>query len=224
MINIWIEYLKRLLHPPIMKAALKKRFPSSTFYYGAIVDSGSVLGEHNVLFDNVNVLNSTIGSHTYIQKNSNIINCQIGKFCSIASNVQIGLGKHPIDHVSTHPAFFSATQPVAVSFSEVESFLPTRPVMIGNDVWIGFGALVLDGVSIGNGAIVAAGAVVTINVPPYAIVGGVPARVIKYRFKDELCSKIDALQWWDKPDQWLRQNCQLFSSPEKLLDWHKAEK
>lgn len=206
-----------MLHVPIAQALLEKRFPAAIIYSGAFVDSDSSLGKHNVLFENVKVCDSSLGDHTYVQKNSNIINCQIGRFCSIAANVNVGLGQHPVDRVSTHPAFFSVTQPLAATFSKTDTYSPFAPILIGHDVWIGFGALVMDGVTIGNGAVIAAGAVVTRDVPPYAVVGGVPAKVLKHRFSEEICQQLEKLQWWNKPDDWLRQHCDFFLSPSILL-------
>jgi phosphonate metabolism protein (transferase hexapeptide repeat family) len=200
-----------------MNVALRRRFPTCEFYDGALVDANSSLGKYNVIFDNTTICNSSIGNHTYVQKNSNISNCKIGKFCSIAPNVNIGLGQHPIERVSTHPAFYSSTQPLAISFADADTYDPLKPIIIGNDVWIGHSALVMDGIAIGNGAVVAANAVVTTDVPPYAIVGGVPARIIRFRFDQLTCSRLNASEWWDKPEEWLAENCRKFANPEEFL-------
>ncbi len=99
--------------------------------------------------------------------------------------MSIGLGRHPTSHVSTHPSFYSVSQPLSKTFSKYDTFNCFERTSIGHDVWIGESALVVDGVKISTGAIIAAGAVVTKDVPAYAIVAGVPARVIKYRFSEE---------------------------------------
>ena len=90
-------------------------------------------------------------------------------------------------------------------------------MQIGNDVWIGTGAILLDGVTIGNGAIVAAGAVVNKDVPPYAVVGGVPAKIIKYRFSEEIVKKLEESRWWEKEESWLLKNAEKFSNIEIFL-------
>lgn len=111
-------------------------------------------------------------------KNSVVVNAIIGKFCSIAAGVNIGLGQHPVEYVSTHPSFYSVSQPIAKTYSGSDLFEPFKGrINIGHDVWIGQNVLVMDGLKIGTGAIIAAGAVVTKDVPPYAIVAGVPARL-----------------------------------------------
>jgi acetyltransferase-like isoleucine patch superfamily enzyme len=216
-LNILIRYFWQQFRVPIIKIALFKRFPTCVFYDGVFVDDVSSLGQFNTFFANTKVGRSTIGSHTFVQKNSNIFNCEMGKFCSIASSVSIGLGQHPIGQVSTHPAFYSFTQPIAKTFVDADKFKPYKLTVIGNDVWIGHSVLVMDGIVIGNGAIVAANAVVTKDVPPYAIVGGVPAKVIKFRFSAEHIGKLNNLEWWNKSDEWLRKHSDLFSDPDLFV-------
>ncbi|MFC0687520.1 CatB-related O-acetyltransferase [Novosphingobium clariflavum] len=137
----------------------------------------------------------------------------IGRFCSIAANVICGQSEHPTDFVSASPIFlgfpmkgsaietFKANNRhgMAVAGRKLASALGERAnkVRIGNDVWIGEGAFIRCGVTIGDGAIVAARAVVTKDVPPYAIVGGSPARIIRYRFEPEVIAELLRLQWWN---------------------------
>ena len=129
-----------------------------------------------------------------------IENATIGRYCSIGMNVSIGLVSHPTTWLSSTWMQYVARPFHWIEFSGrpvvIKPFARPPQTKIGNDVWLGAGASILAGVKIGDGAIVAAGAVVTKDVPPYAIVGGVPARVIKYRFGEATIRKLLSLQWW----------------------------
>nr|WP_320148042.1 CatB-related O-acetyltransferase [uncultured Anaeromusa sp.] len=199
-------------------AIVQQRNPKCKIYPGANVDLASRFGNYVVLFTNAIVANSTIGDHTFVQKGSMINNADVGKFCSIAKGVVVGPGQHPLHLISTHPSFYSAVQPVGKNFSEREYFEPFKRTMIGNDVWIGQNAVLLDGVIIGNGAVIAAGAVVAKDVPPYAIVGGVPARIIKYRFQEPVIEKLLQMNWWEKESQWLQENALLFLDVKEFIE------
>ena len=155
-------------------------------------------GVYNTIFDNVSLHNCTLGDFTFVASDTKISQTKIGRFCSIGPDCKIGLGKHPSrSFVSTHPAFFSTLKQAQITFVDRDHFTEYELIEIGNDVWLGANVIVVDGVRIGDGAIVAAGSVVTKNVPPYAIVGGVPAKVIRSRFKDEEIEKLLANPWWN---------------------------
>ena len=142
-----------------------------------------------------------LGDYSYIANNSSINKCTIGKFCSIGPNFCCGLGSHPINGISTSPMFYSTGKQNGISLCEETSYEETKPTFIGNDVFIGANVTLLDGVSISDGAVVGTGAVVTKNVPPYAVVAGVPATVIKYRFDEKTIERLLKSRWWDNPDE-----------------------
>lgn len=141
-----------------------------------------------------------------------ISNAKIGRYCSIGFESIIGLGTHPSTYLSTHPAFYSAAKQSGISFVTESSYSEYQSIDIGNDVWIGARAIVLGGVSIGDGAIVAAGAVVTKDVPPYAIVGGVPARLLRYRFSEEVIEELLDWKWWNSSVDSIRCLAQAFAT------------
>src|SRR6266568_6511819 len=174
------------------------------------------LGNYNCIGDSVVVTNSSLGDYTYINGHSLVSNASIGKFCSIANDVQISLGIHPIDQVSTHPAFYSNNKPF-VTFADKNYVEESKQVHIGHDVWIGARVMILDGVTIGDGAIIAAGAVVTKNIEPYAIVGGVPAKLIKYRLDKETIEKLKNIQWWNRNHEYYKKNFRLFQKVEDFF-------
>lgn len=148
----------------------------------AIKDAWFVSTLQDVVVD----ASSTIGSYTYIGKNSFITKASIGRFCSIANNVSIGHGEHKLNLISTSSVFYK----------DAWQELTEHDCIIDNDVWIGVDAIILRGVRIGTGAVIGANAVVTRDVPPFAIVAGVPARILKYRFDQQKQALILKSEWW----------------------------
>lgn len=158
------------------------------------------LGLRVTFGDHVLAFNAQLDDFTYVADGTTIGQARIGKFCSIGPECKIGLGQHPASvFVSTHPAFFSPDPRNQITFADRAYFNEHGPIVIGNDVWLGARAMIMDGVTIGDGAIVAAGAVVTRDVAPFTMVGGVPARRIGERFTPEQAAMIRARQWWNLP-------------------------
>ena len=152
-----------------------------------------------------------VGKHTYALRRHTIFRAtgdeevEIGSYCSIAEGVRFIFGEHALNHVSTYPLRTN----LMGDGTNTDAF-GKGAIVVGSDVWIGINALVMSGVTIGHGAVVAAAAVVTRDVPPYAVVAGVPARVIKYRFSPEQIERLLAIAWWDWPEEKIKTNMDLF--------------
>lgn len=164
------------------------------------VGKGALINK-DVSFESKDV---TIGDYTYIN-GGHIYRSKIGRFCSIGYGVSIGPGEHYIERISTFPILSRA-----LGCGDSGEFLTKGLTVIGNDVWIGNNAVILQGIKIGDGAVVAAGAVVTKNVPPYSIVGGIPAKVIRYRFDDQMIEKLLKLKWWNNDIKWCEERINFF--------------
>ena len=175
----------------------KRKFTHAIIDNGCCFTDDSQIGECSHLFANCIVNHTSIGNYTYIGRNSLIQNTKIGNYCSISHEVICGLGRHPLNLFSTSPVFYRKNNPLCLQIVDKNmDFEEYLPVNIGHDVWIGTRAIIMDGVNVGNGAVIAAGAVVTKDVPPYAIVGGVPAKIIKYRFERDLVDE-QQKEWWN---------------------------
>lgn len=167
----------------------------------------------NKIGRNSDVTKSFIGFATYIGDDCYLRQAKIGKFCSIGSWVKVISGNHPLNYVMTHPITFNdslkklgLSSDKRIPFQEKPYVEKEFYISIGNDVWIGQSVEILNGVKIGNGAVIAAGAIVVKDVPPYAVVGGVPAKVIKYRFSKNEIEKLQEIKIWDKDLKWLKEN------------------
>ena len=144
------------------------------------------------------IINSKIGNYSYVGKRSILYNTTIGNYCSIANDVRICLGKHPVTFFSTNPFLFDESFYNYYKNSNEKIKNSIGKVTIENDVWIGANVTIVDNVTIGTGAVVAAGSVVTKNVKPYSIIGGVPAKIIKYRFSKNVINQISKTKWYNK--------------------------
>ena len=162
------------------------------------------------------IVRTRFARHSFCGYDCTLIDCDIGSFCSIASQVTAGGGRHPIEYVSTSPVFLSHRDSVKAKFSR-HPYVWRATTTIGHDVWIGERALIKGGVNIGHGAVVGMGSVVTRDVPASAIVAGNPARLIRNRFPPDVVTALLKMQWWALPDDELRRLAPLFTDPETML-------
>lgn len=161
---------------------------------------------------NNGIYSSTIKSHSYTGPNTLIFYSTIGKYCSISWNVSIGPANHNYKNLTTHSFLYNnydklRPEGVDPGYNRFEDLCT-----IGNDVWIAANAIILRGVTVGDGAVIAANSVVTKDIPPYAIVGGTPAKVLKYRFSEDIIAQLLNLKWWELPDSVISDHFNFFNS------------
>lgn len=171
----------------------------------ALVCASSRVSKKTRVYRFAKIVNSSLGDFSYVGPHSWLVAASVGKFCSVAPNCKIGLAAHSVNFLSTSPIFTEAKNGTGHSWTKKNFFNPSLPVSVGNDVWIGERALILGGVNVGNGAVIGAGAVVTKDVPAYAVVAGVPARLIRYRFPAEKIAALEKERWWELPESVLRE-------------------
>ncbi len=189
----------------------------------AVVYGGCHFEGKNKISPGAHVTHSSLGYASYIGKNSVFSHALIGRFCSIGDDVKLMRAKHPVDgFASTHPAFYSIANVSSFvqtnKYSDIEEDEEGISLRVGNDVWIGSNVLIKAGVTIGDGAVIAMGAVVTKDIPAYAIVGGIPGQIIKYRFSESVREKLLQEKWWERDIDWIKDNAAAFESVDMLLD------
>lgn len=213
-----IQYLIRYLKQPNLFFSDCKKCVKIAFSANA---RGCEFEGKNRIYRGACVFRSSLGRGSYVGPNSQLPRCKVGRYCSIGPEVLVLAGTHPIDEkTSTHPCFYSLSKQAGFTYAKEQSydeFLFCGPgekyyVEIGSDVWIGARVIIVGGVRIGHGAVIAAGSVVTKDVDDYAIVGGVPAKQLRFRFSAEVRSDLLEERWWDKDEGWIMENLHRFGA------------
>lgn len=168
------------------------------------------------------IYSSSISDYSYLGVKSQVVNTTIGKYCSISGDCNIGLAAHSLRNISTSPIFTEKNNGTGFSWISEDYINPiVNRVEIGNDVWIGARVIIIGKVNIlkiGDGAIIGAGSVVTKDVPPYSIVAGVPAKIIRYRFNPDIIEKLLELKWWNLKEEELKEKISFFQNDDLTLN------
>lgn len=187
------------------------------------------LGLYVTLLKNSSLKNTTIDNYSYVAQRSVLNNVSVGKFCSIGPDLKIGLNTHPINtFVSTHPAFYSPVNDgCAIQIRTNKIFNDeVKKTVIEHDVWLGANVIIPGGIKIATGSVIAAGSVVIKDVEPYSIVGGNPAKLIKYRFSPAIIEKLMMSKWWEWPLSVIKENIDRYSNIDEFIEYldsiHKA--
>lgn len=219
----WIKQFAKLLYTWYYALTLRRKHVA--IRHGALCYHKCYLEGYNVINTGCVVANASLGYGTYLGRDTRAVEVKIGRYCSVGANLQINAYTHPSHtFVSTAPCFFSLGKQCGMTYVDHQKFDECRSisgekyhVLIGNDVWIGNNVTILGGCKVGDGAILATGCIVTKDVPPYAIVAGVPAKVIRYRFEEEQIRRLLAIRWWDRDGTWIAAHSDAFDNIEKFL-------
>ena len=220
----WLKSCKMIINKIIWKYRDNVLCEPNTRVYSSCRFEG-----YNRICRDSYISNSSFGFGSYVGINASIIYAKIGRFSSIGPHVRVTSGKHPTEgFASMHPAFYSIRKQVGFTFVDVQKYDEgldkISHTSIGNDVWIGDSAIIIEGITVGDGAVIAAGSVVTKDVPAYAIVAGVPAKILKYRFNDAQREDLLDIQWWNKDIKWIKKNAEKFSDVDELISFCREEK
>ena len=198
------------------RAKVVRRFRNTRYIHVNVF--GNELGRHVKMHGVCRLVENRIGDYTYFGGDASVQHATIGKFCSIGPNFICGWGIHPTEGLSTAPMFYSTARQNGITLVNEDRFTEHLPVTIGNDVFIGANVMIMDGVTIGDGAVIGAGAIVTKDVQPYAIVGGIPAKVLRYRFAPQQIAALERIRWWDFSDHELKSVGEYFNDIDAFIE------
>lgn len=218
MIN-FVSYIKGLIIKILLYFYWKYRnFTEGLKIYNYSLSPRTKLGKKVMVRSGTEIGNISLDDYSYISgPRSYVEEAKIGKFCSIARQVVIGVSGHNYEWVTTSPIITSKEFGfVKNDRGEPQKMMP----IIGNDVWVGMNAIIMRGVKIGDGAVIAAGSIVTSNVEPYSIVAGIPSKHIRFRFTEAQIEKLLEIKWWDWDESKIKENSNLFYDIESFLLKH----
>lgn len=220
--------LYRHLGYPFVKMYTERKY-DSIICKGSYLRCGCTLEGRVYISENCQLSNVHLGYGSLIGRDSTASNIQIGRYSCIGS-FQTLLGQHPVhsENISIHPAFYSTAAQYGYTYVKENHFTEATwlnedkhiQIMIGNDVWAGYNISYLEGVTVGDGAVIGSGSLVTKDIEPYAIYAGVPAKKIGMRFDNDTIEKLLRLKWWDKDSEWISKNAEQFSSPDDFIQEH----
>ena len=193
------------------KIYMLSRIKESTLHDNVSVGDFSRV-DFSTLFESVRVdrnnhiFQSLLSRYTYTGMSTVIMHASIGSFTSISWNVSIGGAEHDYSRMTQHSFLYNKVDNIRPNSTSIPYDRFEKPLSVGNDVWIAAGAVINRGVKVGDGAVIGANSVVTKDVPPYAIVAGSPAKVLKYRFQQEVIDILLKIKWWDWPVEKIKEN------------------
>lgn len=203
----------------------KKALGEKPYIYPNAVIKDSYFGKYTEVADYAKIMNSSIDDYSYVDEYTQIENAQIGKFANIARSVRINPGFHPYEMPCLHHLLYRKKM---YGFGEDDelffNYRKAQQVIIGHDTWIGHGAVIMPGVKISNGAIIGSNAVVTKDVPPFAIVVGVAAKIVKYRFPSEIIKRVEEIAWWDWKEEEIKDRLDDLKDIRKFIYKYDKEK
>lgn len=218
--------IKCFFRKELLKSKHKCNFSKDVYF-----NSDSRLEGFNSIKSGSRMISCKMGAHTYLSTNVHLEKTVIGRYTCIGPSVSNIMGNHPTKKfVSVHPSFFSVRPITGEHYIKTQKFDEHKYTKdgnacdIGNDVWIGANAVLFEGISIGDGAIIGANSVVTKDVPPYAIVVGSPAKILRYRFSADQIAALKKIEWWNKSEKWIQEHADSFDDIESFIQKFKEDK